>query len=240
MRHDPARTICNPLPCRDGPADFFAFSSVISDTTMSDTDDTSDGFDKEAERRKLEEKYGDEADQREDTQRMSELLLQGATMTNRHCDTCGSPIFRQNGQEFCPTCSAAGNGSAGAEGHQSPDPSNRPAASDNPRAGGTQRTAGTDGSAASNDEVHRNSQSAPSASGPDTQDRTQSAAPSDDDPRSSPATVDAGADLGEARRTLIQALDSHATAGATADDPRRARDHLAAAREAAEALAALR
>ena len=81
---------------------------------MSDADD---GFDREAERRKLEEKYGDDDQRRASTQRMSDLLLKGATMTNSHCDTCGDPIFRQNGQEFCPTCSAnaAGNGAEAAD-----------------------------------------------------------------------------------------------------------------------------
>jgi len=64
----------------------------------------SDGFDKEAEREKLREKFADDEEERAHTQRMSELLLQGATMTNRHCDDCGDPIFRKDGQEFCPTC----------------------------------------------------------------------------------------------------------------------------------------
>jgi len=61
-------------------------------------------FDKEAEREKLREKYGEEEEKREATEQMSELLLKGATMTNAHCTTCGDPIFRYDGQEFCPTC----------------------------------------------------------------------------------------------------------------------------------------
>jgi uncharacterized Zn finger protein (UPF0148 family) len=61
-------------------------------------------FDKEAEREKLREKYGDEDEDRENTRRMSELLLQGATMTGKHCDNCSDPIFRHDGQEFCPSC----------------------------------------------------------------------------------------------------------------------------------------
>ncbi|WP_135853272.1 Sjogren's syndrome/scleroderma autoantigen 1 family protein [Halorussus salinus] len=69
---------------------------------MSSDDDS--GFDKEAEREKLREKYGDDEKDRENTRRMSELLLQGATMTGKHCDNCGDPIFRYDGQEFCPTC----------------------------------------------------------------------------------------------------------------------------------------
>ncbi|MFB6154668.1 MAG: Sjogren's syndrome/scleroderma autoantigen 1 family protein, partial [Haloferacaceae archaeon] len=61
-------------------------------------------FDAEAEREKLREKYERDREKREATQRMSELLLKGATMTNKHCDRCGDPIFRYQGQEFCPTC----------------------------------------------------------------------------------------------------------------------------------------
>ncbi|PSP62666.1 hypothetical protein BRC76_04235 [Halobacteriales archaeon QH_8_67_36] len=61
-------------------------------------------FDKEAEREKLREKYGKEDEKRKATEQMSELLLKGATMTNAHCTDCGDPIFRYDGQEFCPTC----------------------------------------------------------------------------------------------------------------------------------------
>jgi len=80
---------------------------------MSDTDDGSDdgsgddGFDREAERERLEEKYERDQQRREATQQMSELLLKGATMTNHHCDACGSPIFRHDGEEFCPNCGGA-------------------------------------------------------------------------------------------------------------------------------------
>jgi uncharacterized Zn finger protein (UPF0148 family) len=65
-------------------------------------------FDKEAEREKLREQFAEDERKRQNTQRMSELLLKGATMTDTHCDTCGDPIFRWDGQEFCPTCSADG------------------------------------------------------------------------------------------------------------------------------------
>lgn len=72
----------------------------------------SDEFDKEAEREKLREKLERDEQKRQHTQHMSELLLKGATMTNRHCEDCGDPIFSHNGQEFCPTCSQSG-GNAG-------------------------------------------------------------------------------------------------------------------------------
>ncbi|OAQ53146.1 hypothetical protein HTG_09955, partial [Natrinema mahii] len=61
-------------------------------------------FDKEAEREKLREKYEQDKKEREATQRMSDLLLKGATMTNAHCGTCGDPLFQQNGTTFCPSC----------------------------------------------------------------------------------------------------------------------------------------
>ncbi|ESS09339.1 MAG: Zn-finger containing protein, partial [uncultured archaeon A07HN63] len=64
-------------------------------------------FDKEAEREKLREKYGEDDDET-DTRRMSELLLKGATMTNGHCEECNDPLFRHNGQTFCATCQANG------------------------------------------------------------------------------------------------------------------------------------
>jgi uncharacterized Zn finger protein (UPF0148 family) len=61
-------------------------------------------FDREAEREKLREKYEADKQKREASERMSELLLQGATMTNRHCPECHSPVFRYDGRAFCPTC----------------------------------------------------------------------------------------------------------------------------------------
>jgi uncharacterized Zn finger protein (UPF0148 family) len=61
-------------------------------------------FDKEKERERLREQYERDRKKREATEQMSELLLQGATMTNAHCSECGDPIFRYDGQEFCATC----------------------------------------------------------------------------------------------------------------------------------------
>jgi uncharacterized Zn finger protein (UPF0148 family) len=62
-------------------------------------------FDKEAEREKLREKFERDKQKRKQSERMSELLLKGATMTNKHHD-CGSPVFRWQGEEFCPSCEA--------------------------------------------------------------------------------------------------------------------------------------
>ncbi|MBZ6495095.1 Sjogren's syndrome/scleroderma autoantigen 1 family protein [Natrinema longum] len=61
-------------------------------------------FDKEAEREKLREKYEQDKEERKATQRMSDLLLKGATMTNAHCGTCGDPLFQEDGTTFCPSC----------------------------------------------------------------------------------------------------------------------------------------
>lgn len=61
-------------------------------------------FDKEAEREKLREKYERDQEERQTTQRMSDLLLKGATMTNAHCGTCGDPLFQQDDTTFCPSC----------------------------------------------------------------------------------------------------------------------------------------
>lgn len=61
-------------------------------------------FDKEAEREKLRKKYERDKEERKATQRMSDLLLKGATMTNAHCGTCGDPLFEQDGITFCPSC----------------------------------------------------------------------------------------------------------------------------------------
>jgi uncharacterized Zn finger protein (UPF0148 family) len=78
-------------------------------------------FDEEAEREKLREQFAADEEKREATERMSNLLLQGATMTNTHCDNCSSPIFTYEGQAFCPTCQVevdntdSDNGTAGAE-----------------------------------------------------------------------------------------------------------------------------
>ena len=78
-------------------------------------------FDKEAEREKLRKQYEADKKGRESTQRMSELLLQGATMTGKHCNNCGDPIFRYDGQEFCPSCQHASGEAAQAEDAETPE-----------------------------------------------------------------------------------------------------------------------
>ncbi|MGM0448191.1 MAG: Sjogren's syndrome/scleroderma autoantigen 1 family protein [Methanobacteriota archaeon] len=220
----------------------------------------SDGFDKEAEREKLREKFAEDEKKREHTQRMSELLLKGATMTNRHCEECGDPIFRHDGREFCPTCGnevgGAGDETAGEapvdEGEASADPEaedgvdaaaeNGPATGEAVGAsGGDSGRGGSPGAESGADDPAR-SQRAPSAAAPS----PESASPQESSPqrlgpqRSSPSrSSDAGEGVAAARASLTRTLTRFARAAEETDDPRRARDHLEAAREAAEALAAL-
>ena len=37
---------------------------------------------------------------------MSRMLTQGATMLGEHCDRCGNPLFRVEGEEVCAVCSS--------------------------------------------------------------------------------------------------------------------------------------
>ena len=104
-------------------------------------------FDKEAEREKLREQFERDRERREQSERMSELLLKGATMTNKHHD-CGSPIFRWEGEEFCPTCESpvgAGGEEAAAEGPaeatETPDAPDASEATEQP--GAAERAEGT-------------------------------------------------------------------------------------------------
>ncbi|RLM50496.1 Sjogren's syndrome/scleroderma autoantigen 1 family protein [Halorubrum sp. Atlit-28R] len=222
----------------------------------------SDGFDKEAEREKLREKFAEDEQKREHTQRMSELLLKGATMTNRHCGECGDPIFRHDGREFCPTCgnevggaSAADAGGAPADAGDAPPAEPATPADEVPEGGadaatengavdgdavdGAASDAGRSGASASSP-----AQSQPPAPPQRTAARgteARSAAdPQAETPRSSPSPAAADAEsVGAARASLTRTLTRFARAAEETDDPRRARDHLEAAREAAEALAAL-
>jgi len=182
------------------------------------------GFDEEAERERLREKYEENQEEREATQRMSELLLKGATMTNSHCDTCGDPLFRHDGQTFCPTCQAAGGEQAAtdaeaASAEDSSDAEPSPAATEPARdAPATPNTA----------------RESPSPTGGDA---STDAAPVADRP--APRTETGGDPRATARASLSRTLVKYAQAAEETDDPRRAKELLAAAREAAETLAAL-
>ena len=234
----------------------------------------SDGFDKEAEREKLREKFAEDEKKREHTQRMSELLLQGATMTNRHCETCGDPIFRNDGQEFCPTCHATddgyempANGAGDASENGEADATTGSAAQNAADTGSSaDEPAGIDAvnTADAGQTADEPSGGGPTGSGPAGGEPARGGpARSDpvrgDDGREAPVDAatprreterSAGAagrttaaeqtgDLAEARGSLTRTVTQFARAAAETDDPRRAREHLQAAREAAEALSAL-
>lgn len=173
----------------------------------------SEGFDREAERERLRRQLEEDEEERKATQQMSELLLKGATMTNKHCDECGDPIFRYQGQEFCPTCEQTV--SSGGTADQANEASAGDAADD------------TDGTAAD----------AQLGSAPDGQEQPpQRSADQSRQPRRQAVE---SADLDEARASLVRTLTALANQAEATNDIGRVREILAAAREAAEAIAAL-
>jgi uncharacterized Zn finger protein (UPF0148 family) len=207
-------------------------------------------FDKEAERRKLREKYEKDREKRVATQRMSELLLKGATMTNKHCDVCGDPLFRYNGEEFCATCrgegrdaraasSEATDGQRGdASAAASPDSTG---ADSEPEQGGTESADGeTAGVASSAETATQGSASAESRDSSAVSPATRAGGSEASARRSDAREVTGSASLDDARTALVRSITRFAREAETTDDPRRAKELLAAAREAAETLAALR
>ena len=214
-------------------------------------------FDKEAEREKLREKYDRDREKRKETERMSQLLLQGATMTNRHCGSCGDPLFRYEGSEFCATCEGQ------AEETAAEDTTRTDAATDTTADGSTGAAEPATGDAtdgATSGEVAGDAAGHPSpeqVAGGDAGSSTATERPVNETTRSSPtptatattsdpsagtATTDDGrveGDLDAARASLARTLTIHAQRAEAAEGPRRAADHLAAVREAAEALSAL-
>ncbi|MBX0286749.1 hypothetical protein EGH22_10450 [Halomicroarcula sp. F28] len=255
-------------------------------------------FDKEAEREKLREKYGEEEEKRKATEQMSELLLKGATMTNAHCTDCGDPIFRYDGQEFCPTCQkpvardqgASDDGADDQTDHiEVADPSDEatvqfgdgadeqsanergsngaPETTEEAAANGAPETAGEAAANGAPETADASTDAAgqPPAAGSmgDTTreipsadpDRTPGAsrtteagdgseptAPAPEGPTTGQHT-DRGAvttELSAAEGLLAETVHRFAQRAADTDDPRTAREHLKAAREAAEALDAVR
>ena len=205
-------------------------------------------FDKEAEREKLREQLEAEEEDREATQQMSELLLSGATMTGKHCNDCASPIFRRNGQEFCPTCNQAtgevdraqtdqaqaSRAQADRSAAQQPtdQPTTEPRSSEDATVASTGQTAPAQGPA--------DATAQPTSAG--VPQRTP-----DESQRSASPTAGAGeiavpegdGDLAAARNALARKLTRLAAQAEATDDVGRARELLAATREAAEALAAM-
>jgi uncharacterized Zn finger protein (UPF0148 family) len=203
----------------------------------------SDDFDKEAERQRLREKYEADKEDREATERMSELLLQGATMTNRHCDTCGSPIFRYQGQAFCPNCqmgeSAGETAAETAEGapqaaterdeQAGQQPGQQPAPRQRPQQPATQQNR--------QPATQQNRQPATQQDQQPTQPSQpqQGAASGRTAEGASVPPVDAES-LEEIRASLTQTLARFARRAAQTEDPHRAREHLDTAKRAAETL----
>jgi uncharacterized Zn finger protein (UPF0148 family) len=229
-------------------------------------------FDREAEREKLREKYERDKEKREASERMSELLLQGATMTNRHCPECHSPVFRHEGTEFCPTCQkeVTEDGELlDAEGEASSDAET---AEEESRAadGESEETATLDQPAPDDIEAEHvpdsSAETEASEQPTDPQAETEAGAPPAPARERRPARVDPPARrdtdsehsrqpeershaertdsergrLREAEATLTSEIESLTRRAADTRDVGRKRDLLAAAREAAETLEAVR
>jgi len=218
-------------------------------------------FDKEAERERLREKYERDEEKREVTERMSELLLKGATMTNAHCQDCGDPIFRYDGQEFCPTCQKAvsreGDAAGDADGDEEAPASASGDADDIQVAtpdetrvqfgGDDHRPADAEADEPEAESAAR-SADAPQQSAREQPERPQQA---NRPPQESPARAQSGdvaaafepdssGDLTAARASLSRSVTRLARQAEAAEDRGRKRDLLAATREAAEALSAVR
>jgi len=221
----------------------------------------SEDFDKEAEREKLREQFEREEQRREQTQQMSELLLQGATMTNKHCDTCGDPIFRHEGHEFCANCQSPDGDAAAAGGA---DAQNAPQnAGERAQQGGRQRRPSDVDGGASEVPVEPEPRTTESrsearadrtptretgdretaerrAADGRTPDRGSGAADPMPTGQRTPQSGSGAANGEGAAAALQRSLEKFSRLAAETDDPREAKRHLEAAREAAEALSALR
>lgn len=237
-------------------------------------------FDKEAERERLREKYERDKQKRETTEKMSELLLQGATMTNAHCSDCNDPIFRYDGQEFCASCEKPVDRDTGEDGDEqengqsagaieitSPSDDARVAfggvdeQADQPREQATQDQPREQQAAnreqPSQEQPTQREHEQPTQRGRE-QQRAEADAPRETEGRQPPqetpgqqasqptrqprtgGTPAGDADIGAVRDSLVRTLRRFSEQAEACEDPQRAREHLAAAREAAETLEALR
>jgi uncharacterized Zn finger protein (UPF0148 family) len=203
-------------------------------------------FDKEAEREKLREKYERDQEKREVAERMSELLLQGATMTNAHCSTCGDPIFRYDGQEFCATCERPVDRDTG-DGEGTDGDARGDSGADSGPDDGEDLPEGSE-----TIEVTSPADDARVRFGGESDDTGEGDAPAGADGTDPETTADApearpggsgttkAGDVSAARASLVRTLTRFSESAEACEDPGRAREHLAAAREAAETLSALR
>ncbi|MEM4782487.1 MAG: Sjogren's syndrome/scleroderma autoantigen 1 family protein [Halalkalicoccus sp.] len=193
-------------------------------------------FDKEAEREKLREKYEKDRQDRQATQRMSDLLLRGATMTNRHCDACGDPIFRYEGQEFCPSCQSENGG-------PSPSTADTGAVDRSPDIEETATDSTSEAARAVADEERTDpvdTASQPSeVREPEPGSEATPHLPTDAPDQAAERRGTPEPDASNARAELDRAIATLARRAAESDDPRRAREFLEAAREAAETVSTL-
>lgn len=178
-------------------------------------------FDKEAEREKLRKQFEQDKQKRESTERMSELLLQGATMTDTHCDTCGDPLFRYEGQEFCPSCQVQTDDRQPADSRQSSADSESSEPTETPESTESMQI-----------EIDDGTPHADEASEPTTDTRTP-------DSPSAPVDDRSDLDLSAARQSLSSTITRFAKHAETTEDPDQARAFLAATEDAATALDAL-
>jgi uncharacterized Zn finger protein (UPF0148 family) len=202
-------------------------------------------FDKEAEREKLREQFEEEEADRKHTQQLSELLLKGASMTNAHCEECGDPIFRYEGQTFCPTCQAEGqvtDGNAQTSAQDQGSAADADTAQRSPAESGDASAAAeadADGSAERGGVSHAaGSQVSPGPNPGNARGRDAGGNP-DEIPVETAADTGGSGDAADAEEALRATLTKFSRKAADTDDPGRAREYLAAAREAAEALDAL-
>lgn len=196
----------------------------------------SENFDKEAERERLREKYESDSADREVTERMSQLLLQGATMTNKHCETCGSPIFRYQGQAFCPTCQAEADGAqaeTAGEDEAAPTEATAGEPSDaTPQPGAEAGTGGQSVDESAPGDAGHESVGAASTGTAELGGQTQPSPPTG--PNDSGST--AGSTQTAVSQSLAETIVSLSERARESEDPNQAKKLLEAAREAAETL----
>jgi len=186
-------------------------------------------FDKEAEREKLRKKFARDEEKRAETQRMSELLLKGATMTNKHCEQCSDPLFRYNDQTFCPSCQATDSDAT----DQHVDATQQPEPNPKQTVDSTQSTE----MPLNQQEPSAGEHSAERMSEPT--EPAETAAGIDSSLSGLSADTESSTGVAAARHALELTITQFARRAAETDDPRRARELLAAAHEAASTLAEL-
>jgi uncharacterized Zn finger protein (UPF0148 family) len=224
-------------------------------------------FDREAEREKLREKYERDKEKREASERMSELLLQGATMTNRHCPDCHSPVFRYEGRQFCPTCEKEVTEESEAETDGEPAKAETDDAESGAARAADAETApsepsGSDGDVSDGErtatkkehsERRPTADDAPAPTGERRPARVQPPAPREDESperrtretgqnerREAEPRSETGDEFRDAAASLRREIGSLTRRAEETRDIGRKRDLLAAAREAAETLQAIR